>query len=1001
MTSSADDSPSLLTRILHGRWVGRVREMAEATSLWQLVASGEGQVLLIHGESGVGKTRFVRELTSISHLARANVLTGVCYPEGSAPYAPIAQIIQEVYEKPTFSQLGLPEEVLRDLLGLVPSLLPRFSTDFPNPIIDPEFALQRVFESFFAFLSALSAQSPLLLFIDDVHWADTGTLFLLRNLARRVHKMPVLLAMTYREAELESATILKDVLLDLNRERLALELKLARLSRDETRALLAAMFAEEITPEFLDGIYNQTEGNPFFVEEVCKALIESGDLSFQDGKWHRPAMTEIKIPQTIRSAIQARVQKLPAHAQETLRMAAVLGGEFDFETLRGATGLDEETLITALEIAVRALLVVEVQPRPSAAPRLGFAHVLIPTTLRESIIHVRRQRYHQRAAQAIEAVHPDDFEMLAYHYSEAGDHERARQYNVRAGDRAQQAAPGDAASFYRAALDRWPSVEQSERAEVLARLGYCLWVIGDVENSLKSYEAASSIFDQLGNSTQGGEMQRMIGLLYWERADTRLALEHYHQALAILERGPETVELARAISSISQMYMVAHEDDQAIAWGKRALALAERLGAEDVVVHALNNIGSSHAQDGDFDRGLGILQESLQRALAAGFPQDICRAYYNRGVGLQRQCHYQDAKDLFEELHAYAIRVYAKNYANLALWRLVWISWSTGQWGAAFAYRAKMVEFSNDLFAIWAKRIFALINLDLGAIEAARGELEESLPIALKANEAQTTAPHLGQLARAYDALGLEAQTAETINQILGFISPTPYLSPESIVPLSIACRWLAAQSKPGSLEKAHGCLSYLERLLQKFQTGEAAAELGEAEGSVLEAEGHLLEAVEQFRQSSIGWKTIDRPYDQARVLGHLGRVLITVGDSTAASAAYHQAFIIFDSLSIQLDAPYRATFLETPVVREVRRAEQALGQTKQRNITRQDPGLLTNREVEVLKLVAQGLTNAQIAERLVLSPLTVNAHLRSIFNKLDVTTRTAAVHQAIERGIV
>ena len=275
----------------------------------------------------------------------------------------------------------------------------------------------------------------------------------------------------------------------------------------------------------------------------------------------------------------------------------------------------------------------------------------------------------------------------------------------------------------------------------------------------------------LDNRTQCGEMQRLIGRMHWEQADRELAQKHYHQALAILEDGPETPELARAISSISQMYMLVPANDLAIAWGERALVMAERLGAEDIVVHALNNIASGYCQKGDFETGLPIARETLQRALAAGLPMDACRGYYNLGVALQRQCNYAEAKEQMEQLLAYARQVYAKNYVNLALWRLMWIDWLTGHWSAALVYRARMVESSTSVYTTWAKRIYGMIDLDLGRFEAARDELEESLPSALRAMDLQTTVTHLGQLVRVYSAFGQAAKTDATIKQILKYIS--------------------------------------------------------------------------------------------------------------------------------------------------------------------------------------------------------------------------------------
>jgi DNA-binding CsgD family transcriptional regulator len=999
--SASDDSSGQLSLMVRGNWVGREREINDAGLLWQRALSGQGQVILISGEPGVGKTRFVRELASMTASTGVGVLTGECYLEGGAPYAPLSQMVGEAIEIADRAGVNLPDKALSDLLPIIPSHLSQMTDPSPGLNLDPKAQQQRIFEGFVSLCASISARGPLLLFIDDVHWADTGTLFLLRNLARRSRQLPLLIVMTYREAELESASILNEVLVDLNHERLTTHLRLASLDRAETNELLTSILAGEVTPDFLELIFRQTEGNPFYIEEVCKALIEAGQLSFQDGRWHYPAIPEIHIPQTVRAAIQARLQKLPASAQDVLRIAAILGGEFDFEILKRAAGLEEENLITALESALHAQLITEVQTGKLGLPRFSFVHVLIPTTLRESIIHVRRQRLHRRAAQALEAIHPDDFELMAYHYAQAGESERARGYYLHAGDRARQTAPRDAVRFYRAALERYAAEDQAGRADVLASLGHCLWVIDDVPEALKCFEAAYNLFASLDNRTMSGEMQRSIGRMHWERAERDLAEQHYFQALDILESGPETPELARAISSISQMYMLVPANNLAISWGERALEMAERLGAEDIVVHALNNIASGYCQKGDFETGLPIARESLQRALAAGLPMDACRAYYNLGDALQRQCNYVEARELMEQLLAYARQVYAKNSVILALQGLIWIDWLTGHWSAALVYRAQMEEFSDTIYTTWVKKIYGLIDLDLDRLDAARDELEDSLPSALRAMDLQTTVTHLGQLVRVYSAFGQVAKTDATIRQILKYVSEAPDRLLDSIMPLLIACQQLAVHTLPDSLENAKLCLVLLEQHMEQYHTGQTTASYFEARGCLSFAEGHPLEAAECFRRAAAEWETIDRLYDQARTEGSLGQALMAVGDESGASAAYHQALDILDSLAAQLDSEFLASFLHSPLVQAVRLAVANLSHT-----TRQEKGspefdTLTEREVEVLKLVAQGLKNVQIAEKLVISPLTVNAHLRSIFNKLDVTNRTAAVYNAIERGLI
>jgi predicted ATPase len=300
----------------------------------------------------------------------------------------------------------------------------------PNPPLEPQAEQQRLFEHTASFIAELAAHQPVLLMIDDAQWADSATLSLLRHVARRSRQLRLLIVLTYREIELDEARPLNAVLLDLNRERLATRIKLARLDREQTRGMLAAMFQADIAREFLDGIYRETEGNPFFIEEVCKELVEAGTLCCTNGHWQLAGLDQIEIPQNVKLTIQARVGKLPGQAQDALRLAAVLGREFDFDTLQAMSDLTEDVLIEALEIAQRAQLIEEL-PHSQSTSNLSFVfvHALIPSTLHDNLSGLRRQRLHRRAAQAIERVSNDRIEefaaQLGDHYLKAGEGEKA------------------------------------------------------------------------------------------------------------------------------------------------------------------------------------------------------------------------------------------------------------------------------------------------------------------------------------------------------------------------------------------------------------------------------------------------------------------------------------------------------------------------------------------------------------------------------------------------
>jgi ABC-type oligopeptide transport system substrate-binding subunit len=489
---------SVLERIERGRMVGRERQMREATASWAHAVAGRGRMLLVSGEPGIGKTRLLRELMTHAEIGGGRALLGSCYAEGGVPYAPFAQILRRAHRDGARGHLDLPESVAADLVTLAPILRQHYPEAKPNPQLDdPRAEQQRLFESLVLLFSLLSERAPLLLALEDAHWADSGTLFLLRHLARRTRHQRVMLVATYREVELDQARPFHEVLLDLERERLAARLKLPRLDWGETKEMLAVLFDEAITPEFLEGIYRETEGNPFFIEEVCKALVESGKLTFADGRWDRPDIPELGIPQSVRVAIQSRVGALPAGCQELLRLAAVLGREFDFDTLLKAGDLDEEALLEALEEAERAQLIEDAGGEGGAA--YAFVHGLFATTLVEGLRVLERRRLHRQAAAAIEAVRPEDYEALARHHSEAGNAERALEYLLLAADRARVLyAHSEAIEGYTRALDYLKEQGDWDRA---ARTQM---VLGLVQYNAFDFEAARRAYDE--------------GFALWQRA---------------------------------------------------------------------------------------------------------------------------------------------------------------------------------------------------------------------------------------------------------------------------------------------------------------------------------------------------------------------------------------------------------------------------------------------------------------------------------------------------
>ncbi len=621
-----DRGVAVIRRIVRGRFVGREQELAEARSLWDRVLRGEGQTLLVSGEPGVGKTRLVRELATHVEVSGGMVLVGECAAEGGAPYAPFTQMIGRSLQLSSQNGFKLPEFVLAELLSMVPEFEPYYPHIQPNPPLEPEAAQRRLFENVVSFCGVLSEHTPLLLVIEDAHWADSGTLALLRHLAGRTRQQCTLIAATYREVELDEARPFHEVLLDLNRRRLSSRLKLKPFTKQQTGEMLAAIFQKDITPEFLDGIQRETEGNPFFIEEVCKALIESGKLYYADGRWRRPSMDELEIPQSVRVAIQSRLARLPTDCQDTLVLAAIMGREFDYDTLVEASDLAEDQLIDALEAAEQAQLIEAVAGKGDVT--FSFVHALIPTTLAEGVRTLSRRKLHKRVAGAIERLRPDDHEQLAYHFEEAGDEARARDQYTKAGERAAAAfANQEAENHFRAALELDPS--EAERTLLLTMLAEALARIGRYDEAIGLWKEAAQRYQELQDAKEVAACYTRMARARWWSGDLAGALELALQGMELMEGSEESAELADLIHETARAHHFLGQSRKAEPLCRQALEMARRTADRRVEAEALITLGVLHGISSQ--EAIGALEEALRICQAEGLLLEESRAHNNLG----------------------------------------------------------------------------------------------------------------------------------------------------------------------------------------------------------------------------------------------------------------------------------------------------------------------------------------------------------------------------------
>jgi tetratricopeptide (TPR) repeat protein len=892
---------SLLDRIARGRLVGRDHELAELEAYWNRALTSEGRVAFISGEPGIGKTRLTREFLDRARVARYPVLQGECYAEGGASYTPIVHLLRQALDEGFIQIQDIPPYIAADLIALAPELRHRFPEMPPNPTLQADAEKQRIFESFVSFCRMLWENSGLLIFIDDVHWSDSGSLSLLRHLARRARTQPLFILLTYREVELNESLPLQEFLHDLNRERLAVRIKLGRLTRDKTRKMLEAMFGEDISDEFLDGIYLETEGNPFFIEEVCKALVEQGSLSFKEGRWDRPSMEDLQIPQSVRVAIQSRLGKLPEQAQRALEIGAVIGNEFEYDLLLAASEMEETTLIEALEKAQRGQLIREV--RSNGAVNFAFMHALIPTTLRESVSGLRRRTYHEKVALVLEAKRPGDYERLAYHHEHAGHPTRSRTYYLQAGERAWETyAPEDALRFYQRSLVRWPEDDPVGRAEILVRISNCLTSLGDLDGAWQGLENACELFEQAGAEIQLGDTLRGMSRLAWTMGDRQRSLEHAYKSRDVLEQWEASPELAESYEIIGRLHMLASDYDQAIEWCERAIRLADTLQVLDVRANALNTMGVAKIQLGQSEEGFAGLREALTLAMEHGFVGDALRTYHNLCELLVSNEKYDEARQTLDDYRNHAIQLHDHISEPIALMNLIRLDWRTGHWRNALLHLERMVDLPEGVWNVWSLTLRAAIDNDLGIHNRAVDTLEMGWEAALASNEAQTTVPYLGEFARALAGQSQHDRAAGMIGRFLEMVDRTPYYEPGSLLPILFACRWLAQHAVEDSPSSSYRCLERLAKAKDQLGNLGAQAVHAEASGVIALKEQRHEAACAHLRDAIKHWQSLGHPYEELRALHDLQHILIVQQKQKAAQDVRGQALEIIERLATQID---------------------------------------------------------------------------------------------------
>jgi DNA-binding CsgD family transcriptional regulator/tetratricopeptide (TPR) repeat protein len=966
------------------QFTGRQDELA---ALERELASALARTLgvtLLAGEPGIGKSRLLDAFAGIARARAVAVLRGgASTAQGMPPYLPFLEALgQQIEQAPRDAlteQVGAFAGVLATLLPELTIRLGESPVSYPLP---PEQAQLRFYEAIGRFLAAIAAPSGLLLILDDLQWADPATLELLVYIARQQGTSRLLLLGAYRVDEAEARPEFQHALVELDRLRSLRTIRLAPLMLEALGDLARAMLNGEINLAVREKLFEQSEGNPFYAEELLREWQETGVLQFHHHRWELGEIQATGAPPGVARAIRHRLSRLPPGDLDLLRTAAIIGRAFELDLLAEVVGGDLE----ATEARVQPALAVGIV-QDAGDGNYRFSHDMIRECLYDEVTPVRRRRLHGFIGRVLEmkpgAMPAQRLADLAFHFGRSGDRERGASYAMQAGQQAMALfASDEAQQAFGAALDL---IEPGDprRGELSMAWGEAASLAGHEQAATLAFEQARQWFRTRGEDEREAEAAYRLGQSWWRQEDVTRAEAALHDAAALVgdAKTPLAVDIFVELGGLVGGSL--HRHAVGIAWARRSLVVAEEIGDPRLQAKASRTLGNLQARDGRLLAGADALETALQQAIASGDPMEAaecCASFVPLLFWLGRL---RRAEEVTREQRRYAEMCHDPyQLRHIHIWLAILnglqgrIAETETEFHRAEAIASRLASPEPMAWLLFCRGTMALV---LGDLASAAEQLERSISI-FRAIGPGALIWYLGTLGFTYARLERREEAQAIGAEVMALLDALPAGTTPPGEPIGYLAALGLALDDPRFVDYAYPNLIATEARFVDMLTDRLLGEIELKRGN-RDAAAERLVAADAF----------------ARREGFVSELALTLEARAALARALDRDERASERLLGEAEAVYRSHQNEPGLARI---AETRL-KSKQAVAANELPARLSAREAEVLRLVASGMSNRDIAAALFLSEKTIENHLTSIYSKLNVENRAAATAFAVRRGIV